>query len=238
MAGAATIAELAGRISSIGILMLFVRSRFVIACVTAGAVRLKGGELPVYDFGIVLMTSGTQKVAAVILRLIRQAGMAVICRRPGNRAVAQAAVLRRIEVTRVLTGRDRAVVAGRTGSKYLIVVHRGDRLPDSRVVAVFANIGRLHVQRAFTGSFGAVVAAEAVVHDVDVVKIRGNPRDSGVTVVAVVTARDVGRMFASRRHAVMTRAAGAHYLGVVDGEHRLPHIARVTVFANGTCLNV
>ena len=110
MAGAATIAELAGRISSIGILMLFVRSRFVIACVTAGAVRLESGKLPVDGFRIALMTSGTQEVATVILRFIRQARMAVIGWPPGNRVVAQAAIQQRIEMSRVLAGRSCAVM--------------------------------------------------------------------------------------------------------------------------------
>ena len=112
MAGAAAIAELTGRVFSVGILMLLVRPRFVIASVTTGTVGLKGGELPINHVRIVLMAGRTQQVAAVILWLIRQTGMAVIGGCPRNRAVAHAAVLRSIEVARVLTGRNRAVVAG------------------------------------------------------------------------------------------------------------------------------
>ncbi len=171
---------------------------------TAGTVGLKCGELPVNDIGVVLMAFGTCQVAAVILRLIRQARMTVVGWCPGIRAVAHAAVLCRIEVTRVLAGRDRAVVTGRTGSKHLIVIDVSDGLPDGSTVAVLANIRRLHVQRTLAGRFGTVMAAEAIVHDIDVVKVRRGPGDRGVTVIAVVAAGDVRRMFAGCRHAVMT----------------------------------
>ena len=118
------------------------------------------------------------------------------------------------------------------------MVYGGDGLPDSRAVAVFADIGGLHVQRTLTSRFGAVVAAEAVVRDIDVVKIGRRPGDGGVTVVAVVATRDMGWMFASRRYAVVTRSASAQDLRVVDDKYRRPHIAGVTVFANGACLNM
>ena len=53
-----------------------------------------------------------------------------------------------------------------------------------------------------------------------------------MTVIAVIPARDVRRVLAACNDAVMTGAAGAQYLGVVDRENRRPHIAAVTVFAN------
>jgi len=184
------------------------------------------------------MACGTQQRRAVIERLVRQARVAVVRGSPRIRAMAQTAVLRGIEVTRVLAGRYCAVVAGGTGSKHLIMVHGGHWFPDGRVVAVLADVGRLHMQRALAGSFGAVVAAEAVVHDVDVVEVRRYPGDGGVTIIAIVTAGDVGRVFASRSNAVMAGAAGTNDLGVVNGKHGHPHIAAVAVFANVAGLNV
>ena len=43
---------------------------------------------------------------------------------------------------------------------------------------------------------GAVVAAEAVSSDVHMVEIRRNPRDGGVTVIAIIAALYVRRMLA------------------------------------------
>ena len=40
-----------------------------------------------------------------------------------------------------------------------------------------------------------------------------------MAVLAVVTARDVCRVFAGRREAIVTGAAGAEYLCVVDGQY-------------------
>jgi len=90
---------------------VLVNTRLVVTRVTTGTVwRVTRGG-PVDDLGIRAMALGAGKVAAVIQRFIAQPGMTVIDRPPGIRVVAQATVLRRIEMSRVLTGRKRAVVA-------------------------------------------------------------------------------------------------------------------------------
>ena len=95
-------------------------------------VRLESGKLPIHDVGVAAMAVRAGQVVAVILRFVRQAGVAIVCRRPCVRVVAQAAVLRGIEVSGVWTCRGGAVVAGRARSKDLIVIHRGHRRPDGR----------------------------------------------------------------------------------------------------------
>lgn len=238
MAGAGTVSQLTGRVLRVGILSLPVWPGFVVVCVTARTVRLKRGELPVDGLRIGLMTGSTQQRRLMILRLIRQACVTVIGWRPGNRVVAQAAILRRVEVTRVLAGGYGAIVAGRTGPQNLVVVHGEYGLPDRRTVAVFADVSRLHMQWALAGSLGAVMAAKAIVHDVRVIKIRRQPGDCRMTVVAIVTAGDVGRVFAGCRDAVMAGTASAYDLGVVDRIRGHPYIAGVAVFANVARLNV
>lgn len=54
------------------------------------------------------------------------------------------------------------------------------------------------------GRIGAVVATEAIVGDVDVIKVRRNPRDCRVAVVAVVAAGDMRWVFAGRYRAIVT----------------------------------
>ena len=59
-----------------------------------------------------------------------------------------------------------------------------------------------------------------------------------MTVITVVTAGEVSRIFAGRRHAVVARAAGTQYLGVVNCICGRPHIRVVAIFADVACLNV
>ena len=139
---------------------------------------------------------------------------------------------------RIHASRRRTVVARRTRSKYLVVIDGNHRRPDIGVVAVLTNGGRQRMQRPFAGRVGAVVTVDAITHDIDVIKVRGQPRDGRVAIVAIVTTRDVGRVFADRRGAIVARATGANYLSMVDGECRYPGVRRVTVLAHDAGLDV
>lgn len=87
------------------------------------------------------MTFRTSEVAAVILWFERQGCMLEVGWCPGIGVVAGSTFLRRQEVTSILACRSDAVVAGRAGPEYLVVVNSDHRLPDGRTVAILANIG-------------------------------------------------------------------------------------------------
>ena len=53
-----------------------------------------------------------------------------------------------------------------------------------------------------------------------------------MTVVAGVATGDVRRVFAGRRDAVMTGAAGTQHLRVINGEHRREHVGSVAILAH------
>lgn len=59
-----------------------------------------------------------------------------------------------------------------------------------------------------------------------------------MTIIAVVAAGYVRHVFASGRDTIMTGAAAAQHLRVVDGHHRVEHVRRVTVLANVSGLHV
>ncbi len=99
---------------------------------TTSTVRLEGGELPIHDVGVAAMAVRAGQVAAVILRLVWQAGVTKVCWRPCVRVVAHAAVLRGIEVSGVWACCGRAVVAGRARSQDLIVIDGGHWRPYGR----------------------------------------------------------------------------------------------------------
>ena len=88
------------------------------------------------------MASGALEITAMIKWLVAQPGVTVIRRGPDGRAMAQAAVLRSIEVPRIHPGSGRAVVAGRAGAQDLIVIDGNYRCPDIGTVAILADIGR------------------------------------------------------------------------------------------------
>ena len=204
----------------------------------ASTSRLVAGRRPVDDFRIRLMTFGTVEVATMVQWLVGQPAVAVVSRRPRVRVMAQPAILGGVEVPGIHASRRRTVVARRTRSQYLVVIDGNHWRPDIGVVAVLTNGGRQRMQRPFAGCIGAVVTVDAITHDIGVVKVRGQPCDGRVAIVAIVTTRDMGGVFANRRRAIVARATGADHLSMVDGECRYPGVRRVTVLTHDAGLDV
>ena len=71
-----------------------------------------------------------------------------------------------------------------------------------------------------------------------VTEIRRKPGGSCVAVVTVRTACDVSRVFANGCDSVMTGAAFAQDLHMVDSERGRPDIRVVAIFANVGCQNM
>ena len=150
------------------------------------------------------MAFGTLEIATMILRLVAQPGVTVIRWNPGGGAMAQATVLRRIEVPRILAGSRSAIVAGRARAQDLGVINGNDRRPDICAVAIFADVGRLWVQWPLAGRVCSVMAAGTIVDNIGMIEIRWQPGDSGMAVIAIVAAGDMRWVFANSYHAVMT----------------------------------
>jgi len=178
------------------------------------------------------VTSGALEITAMIEWFIAQPRMPVISWQPGSRAVAQATVLRRIEMPRIHTGGRSAIVAGRARTQDLGVINGNDRRPDICAVAVFADVGRLRVQWTLAGRVCSVMAADTVINNIGVIEIRWQPCDSCMAVIAIIAAGDMCRVFANSYHAIMTRAAGPNNLGVVDSKGRDPGIRCMAIFAD------
>ncbi len=184
------------------------------------------------------MAIRAREVAAMIEWFVREARVAEVCRGPGNGAMAAAAVQRRIEVPRILPGRLRAVVTGRTGTQYLVVVHRGYRRPYDGAVAVLTDVGGLHMRGSLARRVSAVVTAGAIVDDICVIERRRRPRNRRVAVVAVIAAADMCRMLAGRRYTIVTGSARTENLGVIDRKDRYPDVGRMAVLTNVAGLDV
>lgn len=142
------------------------------------------------------------------------------------------------DVVRCFSGCRETVMARATGSGDLRMVYRIHRREDVGVVTVFANVRRRYVSRVLARGIRAVVAACAIAAYVDMIEVGRRPAGGGVAVVTVVAALDVRRRLAACRHAVVTGAAGADDLGVIDGENGREYVGRVAVFADIAGLNV
>lgn len=105
-------------------------------------------------------------------------------------------------------------------------------------MAVLTHVTRLHVGRVLACSVGTVMAAEAIARDVDVIEIRRQPGDRGMTIIAIVATRNVRRVLARGCDAIVAGTAGAGNLRMVDEVGRRPYVRVVTVFANVRRLNV
>ena len=70
------------------------------------------------------------------------------------------------------------------------------------------------------------------------VEIRGQPTGRRMTVITIVTARDMRWMLACRYSAVVARAASTQDLRMVDGIGRRKYVRVVTILTNVACLHV
>lgn len=142
------------------------------------------------------------------------------------------------DMRRVLAGCSQSVVTGATGSQHLRMVNRVRRFPDVRTVAVLANVSCLNMRLSLTSRLHAIVATHTIAGDTDVIKISRQPADRRVTVITAVIARNVRRMFAGRRYAVVAGAAGTQHLRVIHGIGRGEDARIVAILANTGCLYV
>lgn len=138
----------------------------------------------------------------------------------------------------ILARCDGAVVAGAAGANDLRMVNSIGRRPYGVVVAILANVGHENVVLASAGGVGAVVAADTVAGNIGVIKVGRYPCGGRMTVIAVVTRRDVRWILARCDGAVVTGAAGADDLRMVHKICRCPHSIVVAVLANVGGLDV
>jgi len=124
----------------------------------------------------------------MILRLVRQRRVSIVRGSPCIGRVAHITRYGRVEVARILTRRRHAVVTGRARPQHLGMVNGKNRREHIRGVAVFTHVRSLYVCRVLTGRVCAVMAAKAIARNIHVIEIRRQPRDSAVTVIAVVAA--------------------------------------------------
>jgi len=123
---------------------------------------------------------------------------------PGVRRMAVVAGVAALDMGRMLPGSHGAVVARAASPDNLCVVDGVRRRPDHVVVAILAEVARVDVGGRLARCFDAVMATRTIVDDAGVIEVGREPRGCRVTVIAVVAAADMRRVFAGRDGAVVT----------------------------------
>jgi hypothetical protein len=139
---------------------------------------------------------------------------------------------------RMFADRGYAVMARPASADNLCVIDGECRYPHVRVVAVLANISCLNMGRTLARCFDTVMAAGTITGNTDMIEVSGQPSGRRMAVVTIIAGRDMRRMFASGRCAVVARATGTNYLAVIYSISRRKYIGVVAIFANIRSLNV
>ena len=126
------------------------------------------------------------------------------CRYPPDRCMTIVAIISTGDMRRRFPRRNRAVVAGRAGTHDLGMVDNIGRCEENVVVAVLTDFRCLDMRGILADCIGPVVAAEAISRDVDVIKIRRNPRVRRMAVITIVAAGDMRRVLPGGNCAIVT----------------------------------
>lgn len=150
------------------------------------------------------------RVRAVVTTyaVVHDIGMVEIRGHPGHGRMAVVAIVAAGNMSRVFANGRNAIVAGIAGTGNLRVIDNVHRHPDIGCMAVFADICGLYMSWVFARRVGTIVTAGAITRDVHMIKIRRQPADGGMAIIAIIAAVDVRRIFARRGYAVMADAAG------------------------------
>ena len=131
------------------------------------------------------------------------------CARKGIGVVAIVAGITALNMARIFSGSNGAIVATGASPQHRAVVHTGDRCPCDRVMAVLASIECLNMRRRFSGRNRTIVTACAIAGHARVIKHRARKGVGVVTIVAGITALNVTRIFSGSHGAIVATGASA-----------------------------
>ena len=124
VARAGAVPQFGNVVFHIGILVFFMRARFEIVGVTAGACRLVSGKSPEQRLRIIGVAIGTIEVATVLSGIVRRT-VAKTVWQPGRGGMATAAVQAGLEMAVILAGCGGSVVTTLAVAGYTAVIEVG-----------------------------------------------------------------------------------------------------------------
>jgi len=115
---------------------------------------------------------------------------------------------------------------------HTVMVYPDHRCPCRVAVAVLTRIGAQNMLRMLAGRRGAIVAAGAIARHIGVIEVRRHPAIGSMAALAITSTLDMLWMLAHCCRAVVTAAASADDLRMINPNHRCPCRVAVAVFAD------
>ena len=105
-------------------------------------------------------------------------------------------------------------------------------------MAVFTDTGGIDMRRILAFSGGAIVTADTISDDVGMIESSRQPGVRAMTGFTLVTALRMTHRFAGPCDAVVTTAATADHLGMIDAADRTPGRLQMTILAQAGAQNM
>lgn len=151
---------------------------------------------------------------------------------PATGGVAQITGVVARHVVRRLTGRCGAVVTAVAGADDIRMIDPDHRYPGGVAMTILTHIGGLDMRRILTGCRRTVMTAGTVCRRAGVIEGGRHPGCCRVAQITGVVARNMARVLACGRGAVVAAVAGADDIGVIDPDHRNPGGIAMAVLAH------
>jgi len=161
--------------------------------------------------------------------------MIEIRRHPRHGRVAIIAVVSAGNMRWVLACRDGAVMTGYASTDNLRVINYHNRLKERCAVAIFTDVAGQHVILIFPNRVRTIVTTNAIARVIRMIKGCRYPAVGRMAGIAVVAARDMGRVFANRDRIVMTGRASTDHLCVIHpiGRSKQDGIVAILTYVAG-----
>lgn len=130
-----------------------------------------------------------------------------------------------------LAGSSRTVVARRTGTEHLRVIHLRDWLPHTGGMTCLTGTAGLNVRHVLAGGIHAVVATGTTAAHTGMIKTCRTPGQRTVTGAALAGCAHMGRRFAGGDRTVVARGTSTDDLRVIHLARWLPQSCAMTTFA-------
>ena len=158
-----------------------------------------------------------------------------IRRQPRHGGVAVIAVVPAGNMHWVLACRDGAVMTGCASTDNLRVIDYHNRLKERCTVAIFTDVAGQYVILIFPSRVRTIVTTNTIARVIRMIEGCWYPAVGRMAGIAVVTARDMGRVFANRDRIVVTGRAGADHLCVIHpiGRRKQDGIVAILTYVAG-----
>lgn len=181
---------------------------------------------------VILIFTGCVRTVVTANAIAGDIRVIKIRRQPRHGRVAVIAVVPAANMRCVFACRDGAVMTGRASSYNLRVIDYHDRLKERCTVAIFTDVAGQYVVLILPNRVRTIVTADTIARVIRMIEGCWYPAVGRMAGIAVIAARDMGRVFADRDRIIVTGRAGADHLCVIHPIGRCKQDGIVAILTN------